>query len=247
MTKISSIFMIRSSTIILICSLFLKFTVYAQTAINSSDYITYKVDPKKELVKLYWKNANQEPLQSLQQLKTHVESQHKKLLFAMNAGMYLPDNSPLGLFIENGMTRKNINLNNGNGNFYLKPNGIFYIKKNGSFNVCKSEEFNLQKDILFATQSGPMLVINGTIHPEFKQGSTRVNIRNGVGVLPNHQLIFVMSKKEVNLYDFASYFKQLGCVNALYLDGFVSRTYSPKDQWLQLDGNFGVMIGITEK
>ncbi|WP_264554492.1 phosphodiester glycosidase family protein [Flavobacterium sp. N1861] len=56
-----------------------------------------------------------------------------------------------------------------------------------------------------------------------------------------------MSKKEINFYDFATYFKKLGCKNALYLDGFVSRTYYPEEKWIQTDGNFGVLIGITNK
>lgn len=40
--------------------------------------------------------------------------------------------------------------------------------------------------------------------------------------------------------------KKKGCKNALYLDGFVSRTYLPEKNWSQLDGNFGVIIGVTE-
>ena len=75
--------------------------------------------------------------------------------------------------------------------------------------------------IKYATQSGPMLIIDGQIHPAFKQGTANLNIRNGVGILPNNKLLFVMSKKEMNLYDFANYFKNSGCINALYLDGFV--------------------------
>lgn len=92
-----------------------------------------------------------------------------------------------------------------------------------------------------------MLVIDGEIHTAFKADSKNLNKRNGVGILPNNKIVFAMSKRGINLYDFANYFKKLGCKNALYLDGFVSRTYSVKDSWLQTDGNFGVMIGITSK
>ena len=91
-----------------------------------------------------------------------------------------------------------------------------------------------------------MLLINGQIHPAFKKGSSNLNIRNGVGILPNNKVIFAMSKQEVNFYDFAQYFKNLGCKNALYLDGFVSRTYLPGKNWEQLDGNFGVIIGLEK-
>jgi uncharacterized protein YigE (DUF2233 family) len=91
-----------------------------------------------------------------------------------------------------------------------------------------------------------MLVINGQIHPAFKQGSPNKNIRNGVGVLPDGTILFVLSKQAVNFYDLANYFKKLGCNNALYLDGFVSRAYLPDKNWLQLDGEFGVIFGLTE-
>ncbi|MBP6659490.1 MAG: phosphodiester glycosidase family protein, partial [Chitinophagales bacterium] len=77
-------------------------------------------------------------------------------------------------------------------------------------------------------------------------GSTKLNIRNGVGILQNGNPIFVMSKQEVSFYDFAKYFKKIGCENALYLDGFVSRTYLPEKNWIQTDGNFGVIIGVAK-
>ena len=88
-----------------------------------------------------------------------------------------------------------------------------------------------------------MLLTEGKMHPAFKPGSGNANIRNGVGILPNGNIVFAMSKGKINFYDFAAYFKQLGCHNALYLDGFVSRTYLPEKHWLQTDGNFGVIIG----
>jgi uncharacterized protein YigE (DUF2233 family) len=61
-----------------------------------------------------------------------------------------------------------------------------------------------------------------------------------------YDLVFAMSKKEINFYDFAKYFKDLGCKNALYLDGFVSRTYLPEKNWKQEDGDFGVIIGVVK-
>ncbi len=91
-----------------------------------------------------------------------------------------------------------------------------------------------------------MLLIKGAYHQKLKKGSSNLLIRNGVGILPNGNVLFAMSKEKVNFYDLATLFKQKGCKNALYLDGFVSRTYLPSSDWEQLDGNFGVMIGETE-
>jgi uncharacterized protein YigE (DUF2233 family) len=91
-----------------------------------------------------------------------------------------------------------------------------------------------------------MLLINGVINPNFTKGSINTNIRNGVGVLPNHRVVFAISKQAVNFYDFAEYFKNMGCTNALYLDGAISAMYLPEKNWEQLVGDFGVMIGIAE-
>ncbi len=206
--------------------------------------LSYTVDPKKQNVQLYWKNDNGEILGSIQNLKTYVESKKLTLIFAMNGGMYMEDLRPLGLFIQNGITRKKINKANGNGNFYLKPNGVFYITTNNVPFVCPTADFKDNGKIKYATQSGPMLVIDGQIHPAFKRGSTNLNIRNGVGILPDNKIVFAMSKTAINFYDFAKYFQQLGCKNALFLDGFVSRAYLPEKKWIQTGGNFGVIIGV---
>ena len=221
------------------------FALAPKEKINDEGFISYIVDPKKQDLKLYWKDEKQQNFKSIQNLKAWVEKDHKKLVFAMNGGMYKEDYSPLGLFIEDHKTKAALNTKNGNGNFYLKPNGVFYISTNNSAAICTTSDFTNERKIKYATQSGPMLVINGKIHSAFKEGSTNLNIRNGVGMLPNNKILFAMSKKEINFYDFANYFKSMGCKNALYLDGFVSRTYLPEQNWIQTDGDFGVIIGVT--
>ena len=90
-------------------------------------------------------------------------------------------------------------------------------------------------------------MIDGKIHSSFVEGSENTNIRNGIGILPNGKVVMAMSREKINFYDFASYFKKLGCKNALYLDGLVSRTYCPSQNWLQTDGNFGVIIGVISE
>jgi uncharacterized protein YigE (DUF2233 family) len=214
---------------------------------DDNNFITYSVDLKKYQVDFYWKNKNGKNFGSLQNLKNFIESKNKKLLFATNGGMYQKDKSPQGLFIQENKILQHIDTLSGNGNFYLKPNGIFYITNEKQPVICKTENFIFSKNIKYATQSGPMLLIDGEIHSVFNKDSKNINIRNGVGVLPNNNVVFVMSKTEVNFYDFANYFKKLGCKNALYLDGFVSRTYLPEKNFKQMDGDFGVIIGVTSK
>lgn len=219
--------------------------VYQHPA-DDNRFISYTVDVKKQDIKLYWKDDKQQHFRSIQNLESWLETNKKTLLFAMNGGMYTTDNSPLGLFIENKKTVTRLNKKNGSGNFYLKPNGVFYITTDNMVGVCETNKFVDNGKIKYATQSGPMLVIDGKIHSAFKEGSANLNIRNGVGLLPGNKVVFVMSKEEVNFYDFAAYFKNLGCAYALYLDGFVSQTYLPEKNWVQTGGNFGVIIGVVK-
>ncbi|SDH48208.1 phosphodiester glycosidase family protein [Chitinophaga filiformis] len=213
---------------------------------TEDNIVSYTVDPKVQDLRFYWKDDKAQFLGSIQHLKELLAKQHRKLVFATNGGMFKPDQSPVGLFIREQVTETPLDTSSGNGNFYLKPNGVLYITKEGKANICTTPEFKYNRQIWYATQSGPMLLIDGDIHPAFKKGSVNVNIRNGVGLLPDGRLVFAMSKSDINFYDFADYFKRLGCKQALYLDGFVSRTYLPAQNWIQTDGNFGVIVGVSE-
>jgi uncharacterized protein YigE (DUF2233 family) len=208
--------------------------------------LSYIVDPKKQDVQLYWKNDKGEILSNIQNLKTYVEGKNRKLIFAMNAGMFTMDHSPNGLFVQNFNEVHPLDTTDGRGNFYLKPNGVFYLTSNNSAFVCKTPDYIANSDIKYATQSGPMLLLDGKINSIFQKESKNLNIRNGVGILPDNRVVFAMSKKEITFYDFAEYFLQLGCKNALYLDGSISKTYLPEKNWKQMDGEFGVLIAITE-
>ena len=214
--------------------------------IEDGRFILHVVDLKTQNLKFYYQNEDNINFGNFNTLRYHLVDQDEELVFAMNGGMYLKDGSPQGLFIENGITKQQIDTTKkAYGNFYLQPNGIFYITKDKTAVIIKSIDFISNPDIMYATQSGPMLVINNNIHPVFVKGSKNLHVRNGVGVLPDGKLLFAMSKDVITLYDFAEFFKSHGCKNALYLDGFVSRTYLPKEKWEQLDGNFGVIIGET--
>jgi len=224
------------------------FALFINAKKSSDDqFLTYIVDPKKQDLKLFWKNEKDQNFESIQNLKLWIEKKNLKLEFAMNGGMYKKDNSPQGLYIEKQKILSPLDTTNAQGNFYLKPNGIFYLTTENIPKICTTEMFHNNGKIAYATQSGPMLVIENQIHPAFKEGSPNLNIRNGVGILPNGKVIFVLSKKEINFYDFAKYFRDLGCKNALYLDGFVSRAYLPSENWIQTDGNFGVLFAVTRK
>lgn len=213
--------------------------------VSPAAIVSYTVDLRHADLKLYWKDDQSHRLGSLQGLKSWLAARGQGLVFAMNGGMFDPSYSPKGLFIEARATITPLDTASGKGNFYLKPGGVFYTTVDATAHVCKTEDFRSNNRISYATQSGPMLVIDGKIHPAFKPGSANVQIRNGVGILPDNRVLFAMSTRPVSFYAFASYFRQAGCRNALYLDGFVSRTYAPTKNWTQTDGDFGVIIGVT--
>jgi len=219
---------------------------YESSILDKDTFLTYVVDPKKQNLKLYWKDDKNTAFESIQNLKDWIESKNQTLVFAMNAGMYMPDCAPLGLFIQDCKTLRTLNKKSSNyGNFYSKPNGIFYVDTANVATICKTEDFIADKKIKYATQSGPMLLIDGKMHSICKAGSSSTVIRNGVGILPDNNVIFVMAVKEINFYSFANYFKKLGCKNALYLDGVISGAYLPEKNWTDNDGFFGPMIGVT--
>lgn len=207
--------------------------------------VSYIVDPGVTEIAFYWKNDSGEIIGSIPNLRKWVESKNRTLLLAMNGGMYTPEYSPVGLYIEKGKVLHPLNISSGSGNFNLKPNGVFYLDNHHKPGICQSENFRKKTSIQYATQSGPMLLIDGKIHPAFREGSSNLNIRNGVGILPDNKVVFAISTEGINFYDFARYFKNLGCKNALFLDGAISEMYLPDKGMTDGGGYFGVLIGVT--
>jgi uncharacterized protein YigE (DUF2233 family) len=219
-------------------------------AINNSaakeDFIYYVVDSKKDAIKLFWKDTHDSIIGSLGYLKKVCAQQNKTLLFACNGGMYMEDQSPLGWFVHKGETITALNTRKGKGNFYLNPNGVFIITKNKKAIITTTAHANQYAKVAFyATQSGPMLIHEGNINSLFEKESVNLNIRNGVGIDSNGNVLFSMSAQPINFYKFAKFYQDHGCKEALYLDGFVSRFYAPSQNFIQTDGGFGVMIGVV--
>lgn len=236
------IFLLFSVLLFLFCATTEKEKVPTDYTINEREILFHKIDPQKEKLQFFWKDKHGKKYKNIGNLIESLKTENKEVLFGMNGGMFNKDLSPQGLYIENGITKAPIDENEeGYGNFYLQPNGIFALTNEYEPIICTTNDFENQ-NIKYATQSGPMLLIDGVIHSKLTKGSSNLHIRNGVGILPNGHLLFAMSKKKINFYDFATFFQQNGCKNALYLDGFVSKTYLPSKNWEQLDGKFGIII-----
>lgn len=145
-------------------------------------------------------------------------------LIAMNAGMYHADMTPVGLFVDEWRETAALELADGDGNFYLKPNGVFFIESSGRAGVMETQAYaGSGLTARLATQSGPMLVIDGEVHPKFLADGTSRYIRNGVGVRADGAVVLAISREAVSLGAFARAFRDgFGCPDALFLDGGIS-------------------------
>ncbi|KAG1715271.1 Ribosome-binding factor A [Nymphon striatum] len=137
--------------------------------------------------------------------------------------------------------------NAGPGNFGLLPNGILCLR-DGRADVIETLKFrDTAPDCTHATQSGPMLVIDGELHPRFLPDSTSRYIRNGVGTSADGtQAVFVISDTSVTFHEFGSFFRDaLEMPNALFLDGNVSRLYAPELGRADSGRRMGPIVGVV--
>jgi uncharacterized protein YigE (DUF2233 family) len=181
-------------------------------------YIICEVDLRRHTVRLYWNRPDGTPYAYLSALPRDLEGGAGRLLFATNAGMFDSKLKPVGLYVQQG--RELANTKSAKGNFHMKPNGIFYIS-DGNAVIAETQAFLKQRPQAdLATQSGPMLVMDGRLHPRFKRGSTSLKLRTGVGVRADGKVIFAISQDAVSFDSFARLFRDgQECPNALFLDG----------------------------
>ncbi len=171
------------------------------------------------------------------------------IAFAMNGGMYDEDNRPIGYYVENSERLKELNTADGEGNFHMKPNGVFY-GTGGEWNVRATESFlaNVTERPEFGTQSGPMLVIDGAIHPTITADGPSRLIRNAVGVDDEGRAHFVISNAPISFGKLARFYKnELSVKNALFLDGNVSMLWNPATDRLDTGAPIGPIIVVEKK
>lgn len=212
---------------------------------QAAPYTVVTVDPGREQLRLFLNDESGKPFHSFARLNTWLARQGRQLGFAMNAGMYHADFSPVGLLVLDGEEVAPLNLGDAFGNFFLKPNGVFLVGPNGPRVVESSEYPALAKGVRIATQSGPLLLRDGVIHPAFKPQSNSRHIRNGVGVAGGRAL-FVISEVPVTFYEMAVYMRDtLGCRDALYFDGSISSLYEPSLKRHDRGALLGPIIAVT--
>lgn len=205
--------------------------------------------PDSCTVSLHWLDPKGRRFSDLDRLRRYLMGQGSEILLLTNAGMFRPDGSPQGLYVEDGHEWRPLDLGNPDGtNFYLKPNGVFALVGSVPY-VLETDSFLRwphRHAVTQASQSGPMLVWRGELHPAFREGSANRHYRSGIGVSKDGHLFFAISDQPTNFFDFGLFFRDvLECPNALYLDGAISLCYAPPKRQ-DLGGWFGPMLSFTK-
>lgn len=213
-------------------------------------YTVVRVDPARERVRLYGRRADGYEYRTFRAVREAVEAEGLTLVAATNAGIYEPGYVPTGLTVEAGQERVPLNTAAGRGNFYLRPNGVFAVGADGRAAVVSTAAYAAGRvpvgRVASATQSGPLLVEGGRLHPSLGPGSTSCHTRTGVGVTGDGRVVFAISNGTVNLHGFARFFRDvLGTPDALYLDGGrPTRLWAP-GQGRHEDGAFAAVLAVV--
>jgi uncharacterized protein YigE (DUF2233 family) len=219
----------------------------AARTFEGSRFTLCRYDRRRHEIALFL-DGRQGRLRSLEALDAELGLRARTLRFAMNAGMYGEDGGPIGLYVAEGRQRRAINRRKGGGNFHMLPNGVFQVARDGRVSIVRSAAYRPAARPRWATQSGPMLVIGGRLHPMIQANGPSLHVRNGVCVVNPNIAWFAISEEPVSFGRLARLFRdQLHCPNALYFDGSVSslwdRPAGRRDGYSEL----GPMIAVFDR
>ncbi len=202
--------------------------------------------PGRDEIVLVWADGKGGALRSFEALESSGIADATRVRFAMNAGMFDTSGAPIGLFVANGREGHALNTQTGRGNFHIQPNGVFFVDAERRPHVVTTADYAPAKlQPVWATQSGPMLVIGAQLNAQFSQDGRSRYLRNGVGV-HDGVAYFVISEEPVSFGKFARFFRDaLKCENALYLDGAVSSLWEPSSGRRDGGNALGPMVVVS--
>ncbi|MFC4295486.1 phosphodiester glycosidase family protein [Novosphingobium tardum] len=215
---------------------------------EGSDFIHCTARPGRNSIRTVLNGPSGQPLRDLGRLAETMGTRAQNVVFAMNGGIYDEVGQPIGYYVEDGKRLHKLNRAEGGGNFGLVPNGVFSVEADG-WHVRSADSFarEVKRRPQYATQSEPMLVISGKLHPRIAENGESLHIRNGVGVDAKGRAHFVISESAVSFGRIARYFRdRLGCPNALYLDGSVSSLWDPASERIDRRVPLGPLL-VVEK
>jgi uncharacterized protein YigE (DUF2233 family) len=201
-----------------------------------------RVDLARARLGLYWRRPDGTRFGSLRAVDAWLRERGERPVALTNAGIFGTD-APVGLHLAAGVVEHPLERSAGAGNFYLLPNGVFQVGAAGAA-VVETSRFDA-RGVQLATQSGPLLLARGAIHPAFQPDSHSALIRSGVGVRSPHELWLAVTRGPITFYDFARFFRDaLGCPDALFLDGTISRLWAPGAGRREDHGFMGILAAF---
>jgi uncharacterized protein YigE (DUF2233 family) len=202
-----------------------------------------RVDLDHARIGLYWQRADGSAFGSLRAVYEWLHEAGERPIALTNAGIF-GTTAPVGLHVERGVVRHPLDSGDGVGNFYMQPNGLFLIGATGA-QVVATSAVDLG-GVQLATQSGPLLLAGGVMHPRFDPASKNALVRSGVGVRSPKEVWFAVTRGPITFWDFARLFRdELGCADALYLDGTISRLYAPSAGRHEDHAFMGVLAALS--
>lgn len=213
---------------------------------DGSSFTHCTADPAKHRIMTALANDDGTTFRSLASLAAGRPADAAPVAFAVNAGMYDEGGQPVGYYVENSDRLQPLSRADGPGNFHLKPNGVFF-GSDGEWQVLDSDKFyhTVSDRPQFGTQSGPMLVVDGELHPEIAPDGESLKIRNAVGVDRSGRTHFVISEAPVSFGKLARYYRDvLGTQQALFLDGSVSQLWDPVRGRMDMGPALGPLIVV---
>lgn len=206
-------------------------------------------DPALHTIRTALGPANGKPWRSLANLSANRPADAQPVVFALNAGMFDDNGEPIGYYVEGGEKKHALNRNQGPGNFHMLPNGVFYGSAS-QWHVATAEDFfaRVTQRPDFGTQSGPMLVIDGSLHPKIDPDGPSERIRDAVGVDDKGRALFVISDMPISFGRLARFYRdELKVKNALFLDGTVSSLWDPASGRLDNGFPIGPLIVVEKR
>lgn len=132
--------------------------------------------------------------------------------------------------------------------FIRNPTAVFALHGGRALAAATASMAGKLQEAVFVTQSGPLLVIAGKVHPAFNKDSVNRNIRNAVGVAADGRVWLAISEDPVSFHESATFFlEDLNCPDALFLDGAISRLHAPELGRNGGAGLFGPLLAATER
>jgi len=222
----------------------LSLATYLALGQNSEAMIIYSFSLETHELHLF--TYQEDELGTLETAQEYLTDLDKELVFATNGAIFDKGFSHLGLMVQNNVQLSELNTNEGEGNFFFQPNGVFFIV-DGQAQILSTEDYAVSEPSpKLAFQSGPLLIIDSTVNPDFSADSESRFTRGGICFTTSEEIVLAVSLEKMSLYEFSEGLLELNCTNVLYLDGTITG-YIFADNGFNKQRTYASILAVTER